>query len=149
MDKQPTNVLAGRPLEAVTVAEAMTAHVIHCAVETRLAALARLMVRHGVHAIFVYDYGDEEDEDVTMWGVVTDLDVAAAAARGAHSARARELAQAPLVTVTSDVSLHDAAELMSRRGVSHLAVLDPQTERPAGVLSTLDVARAVAGAAIE
>jgi CBS domain-containing protein len=34
---------------------------------------------------------------------------------------------------------------MVANSVSHLAVLDPATERPIGVLSTFDIARALAG----
>jgi CBS domain-containing protein len=34
---------------------------------------------------------------------------------------------------------------MTESGVSHLAVVDPRTRRPVGVVSTLDIARAVAG----
>jgi CBS domain-containing protein len=34
---------------------------------------------------------------------------------------------------------------MAESGVSHLAVVDPATRRPVGVLSTLDIARAMAG----
>jgi CBS domain-containing protein len=48
------------------------------------------------------------------------------------------------VTVTSDGLLKQAAELMAQTGSSHLAVLDPSTRRPVGVISTLDIARAVA-----
>jgi CBS domain-containing protein len=133
------------PLERLTVADAMTAGVIRCAAETRLTAVARLMATHAVHAVFVFDYGDESDEDVQLWGIVSDLDLAAAAAGGVVSRTARESSVTPLVTVESDESLQRAAELMAQRGVSHLAVLDPATGRPAGVLSTLDIARVIAG----
>ena len=34
---------------------------------------------------------------------------------------------------------------MAEYNVSHLAVVDPLTNRPSGVLSTLDVARVLAG----
>jgi CBS domain-containing protein len=34
---------------------------------------------------------------------------------------------------------------MAESGVSHLAVVDPNTDRPVGVVSTLDIAGAVAG----
>jgi CBS domain-containing protein len=50
----------------------------------------------------------------------------------------------PLVTITSSESLASAARSMAETGVSHLAVLDPVTGRPCGVLSTLDVVRHLA-----
>jgi CBS domain-containing protein len=36
--------------------------------------------------------------------------------------------------------LREAGELMLKHGVSHLIVVDPTTQRPTGVLSTLDIA---------
>jgi CBS domain-containing protein len=50
----------------------------------------------------------------------------------------------PLVSVASDQPLERAAQLMAEYGSAHLAVTDPRTERPIGVISTLDVARAIA-----
>ncbi|HEY7537455.1 MAG TPA: CBS domain-containing protein [Gaiellaceae bacterium] len=133
--------------DELRVGDAMSAGLIHCAPETRLTAVARLMATHGVHAVFVFDYGDEGDEDVRLWGVVSDLDLAAAAAGGVVTRTARESSVTPLVTVGSDEPVRRAAELMAQRGVSHLAVLDAATGRPAGVLSTLDIARVTAGLA--
>ena len=80
----------GRAFDDLTVADAMSAGVIHCSPETRLGAVARLMATHSVHAVFVFDYGEESDEDVKLWGVVSDLDLAAAAAGGVVTRTARE-----------------------------------------------------------
>jgi CBS domain-containing protein len=131
-------------LERLTVGETMSAGVVGCSLETRLTSVARLMATHGVHGVFVFDYGAEDDEDVQVAGVVSDLDLVAAAARPG-AAFARDAARTPLVTVTADDRLLRAAELMAERQVSHLAVLDPVTGRPAGVLSALDVARSISG----
>jgi CBS domain-containing protein len=57
---------------------------------------------------------------------------------------AGDSAVTPLVYVSRDDDLHHAAQLMAESGVSHLAVVDPLTQRPLGVLSTLDIATAVA-----
>jgi CBS domain-containing protein len=46
--------------------------------------------------------------------------------------------------VTKDERLDRAAQVMSESANAHLAVVDELTGRPAGVLSTLDVAGAVA-----
>jgi CBS domain-containing protein len=52
----------------------------------------------------------------------------------------------PVVTIAPSESLDVAARLMARTGVSHLVVVDPVECRPVGVLSTLDLAGAVAAA---
>lgn len=132
------------PFAQASVADAMSHGVIHCAPETPLRTVARMMATHNVHAVYVFDYGDEADETVQLWGVVSDLDVAAAACGDIDARTAGESAVTPLVTVASNQPLADAAELMALKGTAHLAVLDPLTRRPVGVISTLDVARAVA-----
>jgi CBS domain-containing protein len=131
--------------ESAKVADAMTTGVISCQPHTTLRSIARLMADHRVHAVFVFDYGDEDDESPELQGLVTDLDVAAAAWGGIDGRRARDSAVEPLVTVRSDDRLERAAQLLAENGVSHLAVIDATTGRPAGVVSTLDIARIVAG----
>lgn len=120
-------------LGSATVAAAMTPGVIHCAPETPLRAVARLMAERRVHAVYVL--GD----DGVLWGLVSDLDVVAAAETDLDAMTASGSAVAPLATVRSDDRLAEAARRMAETGVSHLAVLDPLSGRPSGVLSTLDV----------
>jgi CBS domain-containing protein len=50
----------------------------------------------------------------------------------------------PIVAVRQDAPLLHAADLMAQHGVSHLAVVEPASGRPIGVVSTLDIARAIA-----
>jgi CBS domain-containing protein len=140
----PTPAAAPVPFSEATVADAMSHGVIHCAPETPMRSVARLMATYGVHAVYVFDYGSEDDVSMELWGLVSDLDVAAAAAGVLDRVTARERAVAPLYTVASDEPLSVAAELMALKSTSHLAVLDPRTLRPTGVVSTLDVARAIA-----
>jgi CBS domain-containing protein len=89
------------------------------------------------------------DDDVAghetpeLWGLVSDLDVAVGVSAGIDDRCARDVAVEPLVTVRSNDRLH-AAQLMAEHGVAHLAVLDSTTDRPAGVVSTLDIAEVAA-----
>jgi CBS domain-containing protein len=135
---------SGSSLGEATVADSMTKGLVSCAPETPLRNVARLMARHRVHAIYVFDFGCEDDETVELWGLVSDLDVVAATCGDIDERTARDSAVAPLVSITSDMPLELAARLMAEHGVSHLAVLDPSSRRPVGVLSTLDIARMVA-----
>lgn len=128
-----------------TVADAMTSGVIRCRPDTTLRAVARMMAEHRVHAIYVFDYGEEDDETVALWGLVSDLDLVAAADTDLDRLTARNSAVSPLLTIASDDPLASAARSMAETGVSHLAVLDSRAGRPIGVLSTLDVVRHLAG----
>ena len=129
--------------EQTTVGEVMTRKVIHCSPETPLRAVAQLMADNHVHAVYVFDYGVEDDEAMQIWGLVSDLDLIAALPV-IDERTAGNSAVTPLLTVSLNERLGRAAQVMTESGNAHLAVIDPQTGRPAGVLSTLDVARAMA-----
>ena len=131
-------------LASAKVADAMTVGVINCTPETPLSEVARIMARYKVHSVFVYDHRDEDDETTELWGLVSDLDLVAAAWAGVDERTAGDSAVAPLVTVRSDDRLEHGAQLMAEHGVSHLAVMDETSGRPIGVLSSLDIARVIA-----
>lgn len=143
MTTQTLNHPHGTSFEHWTVADVMTSGIIHCSPATPLRTVARQMAAHRVHAVFVFDF-EEQDENVEVWGTVSDLDLVASAWADLGSRTAGDSAVTPLVTVTSDDPLRHAAQRMTESGVSHLAVLDPVSRRPVGVVSTLDIARAIA-----
>jgi CBS domain-containing protein len=122
----------------------MSRGVISCSPETPLRVVARLMAGNDVHAIFVMEHTDEDDESPQLWAVVSDLDLVAATRLDLDSLTAGTAAVTPLVTVEADGSIAEAGDLMAQHGIAHLAVTDPSTRRPIGVISTLDIARAVA-----
>jgi CBS domain-containing protein len=132
------------PFESATVAEAMSPGVISCQPETPLRVVARMMATFNVHSVFVFEQQREDDETVELWAVVSDLDLVAAGRLDVDRRTAGDSAVTPLVTVPTDAPVYVAAELMAEHGVAHLAVVDPHTERPVGVISTLDIARAIA-----
>jgi CBS domain-containing protein len=126
------------------VSDAMTTGLISCPPETPLRVVARIMARERVHAVYVFDYGAEDDETVELWGIVSDIDLVAAARGDLDDQTARDSSVTPLLKISSDEPLDRAAQLLAEHGVTHLAVLDPTSKRPCGVLSTLDVARVIA-----
>jgi CBS domain-containing protein len=140
-DLSPTTTVS---LDTARVEDAMHRGVLSCPFETPLRTVARMMADNGVHC--VVGIGDVTEDDTFFWGVVSDRDVLVAAAAGEeeeHDAGSR--ATANPVTVAPGDTLRHAAEIMAREGVSHLIVAETGTDRPLGVLSTLDIARAVGG----
>jgi CBS domain-containing protein len=119
-----------------TVCEVMTPGVLTCLPVTPLRTVARMMVRHRVHAIVVFG----GDDTLRPWGVISDLDLVAAI--GTH-ANAGAVAASPVVTVAPEVSLLHAARLLAENETSHLLVISDKG-LPVGILSTLDIARAFA-----
>ena len=132
------------PYDVATVADAMSRGIISVPPETPLRTVARMMSTFHVHAIFVFEHTDEDDEARRLWAVVSDLDLVAAAQLDLDRQTAGATAVTPLVTVSSNRAMAEAASLMAQHGIAHLAVTDPDTRRPIGVISTLDIAQAVA-----
>jgi len=132
------------PFESATVGDAMSHGVVSCPPETPLRVVARMMATFGIHAIFVFEHVDEDDEAPRLWAVVSDLDLVAATQLDLAALTAGASAVTPLVSVESDSSVAEAGSLMAQYGIAHLAVTEPGSRRPIGVISTLDVARAVA-----
>jgi CBS domain-containing protein len=132
------------PFETASVADAMSKGVISCPPETPLRVVARMMATYGVHAVFVFEHADEDDEAPQLWAVVSDLDLVAAARLDLDELTAGLTAVTPLVSVDADRSIAEAGTLMAQYGIAHLAVTDPASQRPIGVISTLDIARAIA-----
>jgi CBS domain-containing protein len=133
-------------LTGLRVADAMHQGLISCAPEATLGALARMMATHRVHAILVRGHGDKEHSDGRPALVVTDGDLLRAAAEGQLGGRtAGSLAAAPPIAVAMTDDLAHAARVLREHEASHLIVVEPDSGRPIGVLSTLDVARALAG----
>ncbi len=128
-------------LRDLRVIDAMHPALITCSPESSLRTIARMMSTYRVHAILVNTH--ESDES---WGIVSDTDLLRASEAGnIDEQEARSLAAQPVVTIASSEALGRAAALMVERDVSHLIVLESRSRRPIGVLSTLDVARALAG----
>jgi CBS domain-containing protein len=132
-----------RTLAATRVADVMTRGVICCRPDTPLREVAAIMARERVHAVYVF-VPDGVDAEPRLWGLVSDIDLVAAGRADIDALTARDASVTPLVSVRDDDTLDRAAQLLSENGVSHLAVVDPFSRLPVGVLSTLDVARHLA-----
>jgi CBS domain-containing protein len=133
MTGAPPNTV--RPLRDRLVAEAMHDGVVSCGPETPLRDVAELMAEHRIHSVVV-------DEGGGRWGVVSDLDlVAAASVRDLAAQTAGGSAASPVVTIAPGDTVDRAGQLMTEHETAHLLVVDPDTGRPVGVLSTLDVAQ--------
>jgi CBS domain-containing protein len=135
----PRQANAARPtFEHATVAQAMHYGVISCSPETPIRQVAATMAGKHVHAVVVDGIRGDVNGEHLVWGIVSDLDVVAAAEAGDQTT-AGTMSATPAVTVAPEDRLSDAARLMREADVHHLIVVDPETERPVGVLSTLNI----------
>jgi len=145
MSVPSTTRIIAPAFEHATVANAMRAGIISCHADTTLSAIAEMMASYHVHAVVVE--GVDSQVKTTPgegWGIVSDLELARAAARGEMQATARQIAGSGVVFIGPGEPLKRAAELMSERGVSHLIVSASPGSRPIGIISTLDLATVLA-----
>ena len=128
-------------LDQTAVREAMHEGVLSCSADTPLSSVAELMAARGVHCIVVTGA-----DDLAVWGVISDLDlVAAAGVRNLDAQSAGASAATPALTIHPGDTLQRAAQMMTEHAVAHLLVVDDTSGEPVGVLSTLDLARVLAG----
>jgi len=125
--------------ETFTVLNALQLRLIDCPADADVRTVARTMADHNVHCVIVR--GTEPDG----WGIVSDLDLMAALRPELSGATAGQLAATDSLVVDPADSLEHVAQLMSEHQTTHAVVIDPVTSRPIGILSTLDVARFLAG----
>jgi CBS domain-containing protein len=126
--------------EHARVADVMRAGLITCQPDTRLTGVAQAMAANHVHALVLIDPGSEDPPG--SWRVVYDVDVLKLAASSAQDVRAIDAARTP-VTIAMEATAKEAAELMYEHGTRHLIALDEEG-RPAGVVSSLDLAATLA-----
>jgi CBS domain-containing protein len=131
-----STTVKGTPLTTLSVADVMSPGLLTCPPSMSLRAVAGIMVVHAVHAVAMWDADGGP-------AVVTDLDLVAAA-KAFDTSDAATIASVP-ATVAAGDPLIAAAAAMADSGRSHVLVVDPGSGRPTGMLSTLDIAAAVAG----
>lgn len=143
MDTTPTTITAPA-FSCDTVADVMSPGVLSCPPETPLRTAARMMATYQVHAIFVFASREDTEGHSPFWTVLTDLDLIEASLPDIEQRTAGGTAHEHVVTVEADAPIARAAQLMSQHRITHLVVVSPETTRPLGVVSSLDLARAIA-----
>jgi len=133
-------------LEELRIADVMHPGILTCARETPLRTVASMMARYDVHAVCVF--GGAETSDVAqLWGIISDFDLVGSALAGdLDLCTAGTTATTPVVMVSGRETLDEAARRMVENATAHLIVIEPDTGQPVGVISTLDIAAALAGA---
>ena len=124
----------------IRVFDAMHRGVLTCSRDASLADVAGLMASRRVHCVVV---ADDPGDANSLWGIVSDLDlVAAAGVRDLDEQTAGAAAATAALTIEPGETLQRAAQLMTEHGTTHLVVVDAM-RRPVGVISTLDIAVAL------
>jgi CBS domain-containing protein/nucleotide-binding universal stress UspA family protein len=140
--KEPTmTATTSEPsLETYTVLNALQLGLIERPADADVRSLAAAMAEHRVHSVVVKGI-----QGPLGWGIVSDLDLMAAMRPEVGDTTAGQIAATDPVIVQAADTLAHAAQLMAEHQTAHLIVVDPVTREPVGIVSTLDIARYMAG----
>jgi len=142
LNTQDTATLSTEERLSHPVSEWANIGILACEPEAPLTEVAWLMANNSVHAVIVVR------DDVAEPPVISDADLVAAMASD-HFDRlaAQDIAVTEPVSITENETLARAAQLLYERGVAHLIVRN-ERGAPIGVISSLDLARAVASSEV-
>ena len=144
----PATVAPARPgetrLHDVSAGEAMHRGVLSVPLETPLTKVAQMIARYGVHCVVALD--ERGEYQTRVWGLIPASEIVRIATKDDLENRtAGATATHGVITLEPADSVYEAARLMGEFQVDHVIVVDPVSNRPIGVLSSLDVTRVLAG----
>lgn len=126
--------------EHATVADAMHPGILSVSPDASLTEVARMMATRRVHCAAVMGLSHEHGGESLAWGLISDLDLVQAGMAKDPEKTAATLAQEPIISVEPSTPIREAAQMMLGHDEAHVVVIDPCTQRPIGILSTLDIA---------
>jgi isocitrate dehydrogenase len=135
-----------QPLEEM-IASGRTPHTVGDVMTRNLVTLADGgSVEHAMHLMREHDLSSVvvEPNNQDEWGILTRRDIVNKIVRDNRSAaniKVIDIATRPVITVSPDAHLHDAAELMSDNNISRLLV--QQGDRVIGIVTETDIFQTV------
>lgn len=145
-----TTPTPARPEEPATgappsVREVMHTGVIEVPAQATIGEIAARMTERHIHCVVVSGLAAGPDSLAEVgWGIVSDIDLMRAIATEREGASAGTIAATDAPVIGPDESVIRAAQLMAEHETAHLLVAADGDDYPLGIVSTLDVAAAVA-----
>ncbi|MDH3279122.1 MAG: CBS domain-containing protein [Nitrosopumilus sp.] len=123
--------------KTITVADVMTKSVISVDASMTINETAKMMEDAKVGAVIIM-------ENNTPVGIVTDRDFAVKVAAHAYeiSSPIKQIMSSPLLSINSDESVRNAADLMHERGVRKLPVISD--DKVVGIITATDIVNLLA-----
>lgn len=128
----------------LAISDVMHYEIVDCPPQTPLREVASLMAENNIHCVVVDGLASgPHDTERFVWGLISDVDLMRAGGAGRLQDEAGEVATVEIVTVNPNEDIQHAAQVMGEHDCSHLIVTDNELGRPIGVISSIDVARAL------
>lgn len=130
---------------SMSVASVMHHGIVTLPPQSTLQDAAAEMAHQLVHCVVIEGLARGADRDERLvWGILSDVDLMRAAAAGQLDVAAGELAATEIVTVDPRETVERVARIMTDHDVTHVIVVSHETGEPVGVVSSLDIAGAIA-----
>jgi CBS domain-containing protein len=128
----------------LAVVEVMHSGIIDCPPQTPLHEVASLMAENSVHYVVVDGLAPAPHHtEQLVWGAISDIDLMRAVGTDSMDGEAGDIAATEIVTIERGEEVQRAPQSMGEHECSPLIVTDPDSGRPLGVVSSLDVTRAL------
>jgi CBS domain-containing protein len=131
-------------LDLMRVENVMHAGLVGCDPASSLTSIARFLAEEQIHCLLVQGIEHTHGGDRLTWGIVSDRDLMRALDATDAGVTAAALAGTAIPTVDPQESLDRVVQMMVSHDVTHIIVVE--NDYPVGIVSALDVARAVGGA---
>jgi CBS domain-containing protein len=123
------------------ICDLMHRGVIFCYPEDSVTDVIRTMDHNQIRSAVVVDESGE------VWGLISIMELLPLYGRNLDAVRAEDIMRPYKVDIDAQAPLEQAVEIMKRRRIEHLIVIDPHAgpRRPIGILTTYDIIQHMSG----
>jgi CBS domain-containing protein len=115
--------------------------VLFCYPEDSVKDVAMIMQENQIRAVAVVDETGE------VWGVISVMELLPLYGKDIEAVKAEEVMRPYKIEVDPQAPVEDAIELMKKRKIEHLIIIDPHAgpKRPVGILTSFDIVQYMSG----
>jgi len=115
--------------------------VLFCYPEDSVKDVVTIMHENQIRAVAVVDETGE------VWGVISVMELLPLYGKDIEAIKAEEVMRPYKIEVDPQAPVEDAIELMKKRKIEHLIIIDPHAgpKRPVGILTSFDIVQYMSG----
>lgn len=123
------------------ICDLMHKGVIFCYPDDSAKDIARMMKENQIRSVVVMDETGE------VWGLVSIMELLPLYNRNLDEIRAEDIMRPYQIEVDPQWSIEKAIEIMQKRKIEHLIIIDPHAgpKRPVGILTSFDIVQYMSG----
>ena len=125
----------------ILVRDLMHRGVVTCHLETSIRDIAYMMEENDIRSVVV------TDDLGKVSGLISILSIFGAWNKDLDRMTAEDILLRYAATISPDSPIEAAVELMQQKRIEHLIIVNPETQRAVGILTTFDIVQYMAGIA--